>query len=224
LLDIAGAPVFVKRIPLTDMERDHDNFMSTANLFGLPAFCQYGVAAVGSPGFGAWRELAANTMTTNWVLAKQSEAFPLMYHWRVLPGAAPLAEELADIERVVAYWGGSAAVRRRLHDLGQASASVVLLLEYIPDNLHGWLAKQLAAGPEAAASACAMVQRCLRADIARMNANGLLHFDAHFRNVLTDGHRLYLADLGLVPHPASTCPPTSGSSSPSTPATTPATP
>jgi hypothetical protein len=131
--------------------------VSTADLFGLLAFCQYGVVAVGSPGFGAWRELVANTMTTNWVLAKQSEAFPLMYHWRVLPGTVPLAEELADIERVVAYWGGSAAVRRRLHALGRASASVVLFLEYIPHNLHGWLAKQLAAGQVAVASACAMV-------------------------------------------------------------------
>jgi hypothetical protein len=80
-----------------------------------------------------------------------------MYHWRVLPGTVPLAEELADIERVVAYWGGSAAVRRRLHALGRASASVVLFLEYIPHNLHGWLAKQLAAGQVAVASACAMV-------------------------------------------------------------------
>jgi hypothetical protein len=201
LVDIAGVPVFVKRIPLTDLERDPENVMSTANLFGLPAFCQYGVVAVGSGGFGAWRELAANTMTTNWVLAKQSEAFPLMYHWRVLPGAAPLADELADIEHVVAYWGGSAAVRRRLHALAQASASLVLFLEYIPHNLYGWLAQQLTAGPQAAASACAMVQRHLHADIAFMNANGLWHFDAHFRNVLTDGHRLYLADLGLATSP-----------------------
>jgi hypothetical protein len=54
-------------------------------------------------------------MTTNWVLAKQTAAFPLMYHWRVLPGAAPLADEHIDIERAVAYWGGSSAVRQRLH-------------------------------------------------------------------------------------------------------------
>ncbi|MEV4518489.1 hypothetical protein AB0K00_57225 [Dactylosporangium sp. NPDC049525] len=31
-----------------------------------------------------------------------------------------------------------------------------------------------------------------------MNTNGLLHFDAHFGNILTDGRRLYLADLGLA--------------------------
>ncbi len=201
LLDIAGMPVFVKRIPLTDLERDRNNAMSTANLFGLPLFCQYGVVMLAGPGFGAWRELAANTMTTNWVLTGQSEAFPLMYHWRVLPGAAPLAEEHADIERVVAYWGGSAAVRRRLHALAEASASVVLFLEYIPQNLDAWLTSQLAAGPDAITAACTMVHRHLRADIAFMNTNGLLHFDAHFRNILTDGHRLYLADLGLATSP-----------------------
>lgn len=198
LLETAGAPVFVKRIPLTDLERDPDNVMSTANLFGLPAFCHYGVVAVGSPGFGAWREVAASTMTTNWVLAKQSEAFPLMYHWRVLPGAIPVPEEHADIERVVAYWGGSAAVRRRLEALGQASASVVLCLEYLPNRLDTWLTSQLAAGPDAVAAACAMLERSLRADVAFLNARGLLHFDAHFRNVLTDGHRVYLADFGLA--------------------------
>ena len=198
LLEIAGAPVFVKRIPLTDLERDPDNVMSTANLFGLPAFCHYGVVAVAGPGRGAWREVAANAMTTNWVLAAQSEAFPLMYHWRVLPGAIPLPEEHADIERVVAYWGGSAAVRRRLEALGQASASVALFLEYLPHRLDTWLTNQLAAGTDAVVPACVMVERCSRAAVAFMNARGLLHFDAHFRNVLTDGHRVYLADFGLA--------------------------
>ena len=201
LLEIAGVPVFVKRIPLTDLERDPDNVMSTANLFAVPAFCHYGVAVVGSPGFGAWREVASNTMTTNWVLAGLSEAFPLMYHWRVLPEAIPPPQEHADIERVVAYWGGSAAVRRRLDALNQASASVVLFLEYLPHRLDTWLTSQLAAGPDAVAAACAMVERSLRADVAFMNANGLLHFDAHFRNILSDGHRVYLADFGLASSP-----------------------
>lgn len=31
-----------------------------------------------------------------------------------------------------------------------------------------------------------------------MNARGLLHFDAHFQNILTDGRRLYFADYGLA--------------------------
>lgn len=45
------------------------------------------------------------------------------------------------------------------------------------------------------------MERRLLADIAFVNAHGLQHFDAHFRNVLTDGHRLYLADLGLAVSP-----------------------
>jgi hypothetical protein len=197
-LSVGDVPVFVKKIPLTDLERRPPNVMSTANLYAIPTFCHYGIAAFGSPGFGAWRELAANAITTNWVLTGQTEAFPLMYHWRVLPGAAPLADEHADIERVVAYWEGAPSVRQRLHALAGASASLVLFLEYIPQNLGGWLAKQLAAGDEAVAQACAMVERCLRTDIPFMNGNGLLHFDAHFGNILTDGRRLYLADLGLA--------------------------
>jgi hypothetical protein len=92
-------------------------------------------------------------------------------------------------------------VRRRLHALARASASVVLFLEYIPQTLDAWLTSQLAAGPDAVAAACAMVQRHLCADTAFMNTNGLLHFDAHFRNIQTDGHRLYLADLGLATSP-----------------------
>ncbi|MEO3781113.1 hypothetical protein ABGB16_30820 [Micromonospora sp. B11E3] len=43
-----------------------------------------------------------------------------------------------------------------------------------------------------------MVEQGLRTDIAIMNASGLQHFDAHFGNVLTDGQRLYFADLGLA--------------------------
>lgn len=198
LLDVAGVPVFVKRIPLTDREREPDNLMSTANLFDLPVYCQYGIVEFGSAGFGAWRELAAATITTSWVLTGYTEAFPLLYHWRVLPGAPPPTDEHADIERVVAYWGGSGAVRERLRALAGASASLVLFGEYIPTNLAAWLAGRTREGPDSAAAACAMLESHLFTDVAMMNAGGVAHFDAHFANILTDGERLYLADLGLA--------------------------
>ncbi|WP_405772053.1 protein kinase family protein [Actinacidiphila glaucinigra] len=197
LLEVAGTPVFVKRVPLTDLERQPEHVRSTANLFELPVFCQYGVGTIGGPGFGAWRELAVHTMTTNWVLAAEHEGFPLMYHWRVLPDSAPLPEELADIERAVAYWGGGSQVRRRIEALQESSASVALFLEYIPQNLHQWLDAQVEAGDETADRACAMVERELAAGTSFMNSHGLLHFDAHFENILTDGRRLYFADYGL---------------------------
>ena len=198
LLEIAGTPVFVKRVPLTDPERQPEHVRSTANVFDLPVFCQYGIGTIGGPGFGAWRELAVHTMTTNWVLAAEHEGFPLMYHWRVLPDSTALPEELADIERAVAYWGGGSQVRRRIQALQQSSASVALFLEYIPQNLHQWLGTQVGAGGETANRACAMAERELAAGISFMNSRGLLHFDAHFENVLTDGQRLYFADYGLA--------------------------
>ncbi|MGA5069186.1 protein kinase family protein [Streptomyces exfoliatus] len=198
LVKVAGTPVFVKRVPLTDLERQPEHVRSTANLFDLPVFCHYGIGAIGGPGFGAWRELAVHTMTTSWVLAAEHEGFPLMYHWRVLPDSTPLPEELADVERAVAYWGNAPQVRKRIHALQKSSASVALFLEYIPQNLHQWLGAQVEAGGEATDRASTMVDRALEAGTSFMNSRGLLHFDAHFENILTDGQRLYFADYGLA--------------------------
>ncbi|MFD6139484.1 protein kinase family protein [Promicromonospora sp. NPDC060271] len=199
LLEVEGIPVFVKQVRLTDLELRPENVRSTADLFGLPTFCHYGVGTIGAPGFGAWRELAAQIMTTNWVIAGDHEGFPLMHHWRVLPDRGePPPEELADVDRAVAYWGGGPEIRRRLEALRQSPASLVLFLEYIPQNLHDWLGVQVGAGGEVAERACAMVEDELDAGISFMNARGLLHFDAHFQNILTDGQRLYFADYGLA--------------------------
>lgn len=199
LLDVEGIPVFVKQVRLTDLELRPQNVRSTANLFDLPAFCHYGVGTIGGPGFGAWRELAAQIMTTNWVIAGDHEGFPLMHHWRVLPDQGqPLPEELADVDHAVDYWGGGLEIRHRIEALQQSSASLVLFLEYFPQNLHDWLGVQVEAGGEVAEQACAMVEDELEAGISFMNARGLLHFDAHFQNILTDGRRLYFADYGLA--------------------------
>lgn len=198
LVEVAGTAVFVKRVPLSDLERQPRHVRSTANLFGLPLFYHYGVGLVGGAGFGAWRELAVHTMTTNWVLAGESGSFPLMYHWRVLPDTGLLPEELADIDRVVDYWGGRHRIRRRIEALRDASASIALFLEYLPQNLHEWLTTRVAAGEEATERACAMVERELAAGIAFMNSRGLLHLDAHFHNILTDGRHLYFGDYGLA--------------------------
>lgn len=198
LLDVVGVPVFAKRVPLTDLERHPDHVMSTANLFDMPLFCQYGLAEFGTPGFGAWRELAASTLATNWVLTGRSAEFPLLYHWRVLPSAANVIEEHADVEKVVAYWQGSSGVRDRLHAMRDVSASIVLFLEFVPHNLDDWLAIQDAAGAEAVAAACTMVESGLFALAEVMAADGLVHFDTHFGNILTDGRRLHLTDFGLA--------------------------
>ncbi len=43
-----------------------------------------------------------------------------------------------------------------------------------------------------------MVVRQLQAGTSFMNARGLLHVDAHFQNILTDGERLFFVDYGLA--------------------------
>jgi hypothetical protein len=193
-LTVDGVPVFVKKVPLTDLERHPPHAGSTANLFRLPTFYQYGI---GSAGFGAWREVAAHAMTTDWVLENRFQGFPILYHRRVLPQpSAPM--EPAELERWVARWDGSPAVRARLTAIGEASASVVLFLEHIPHTLHTWLAAQTAAGDRAAASAYDLADRDMLAGVTFMQSQGLLHFDAHSNNLLTDGHRLYFADFGLA--------------------------
>ncbi|WP_181803552.1 BUD32 family EKC/KEOPS complex subunit [Streptomyces shenzhenensis] len=195
-LTVDGRPVFVKRIPLTDREQDPRHTRSTENLFALPAYCHYGIGAIGSPGFGAWRELAAHQVTTDWVLAGRFAGFPLLHHWRVLPATpAPLPDQLADIEGAVAYWGGSTGVRERIEALRDASASLTLFLEHIPYTLHDWLDAELRT--DRAESACDFTAHGLAELTAFLSASHLLHLDAHFGNILTDGRRLYLTDFGL---------------------------
>jgi hypothetical protein len=194
VLAVEGTPVFVKRVPLTDLERRPEHVRSTANLFGLPGFYQYGI---GSAGFGAWRELAAHLCTTDWVLRGSHPGFPLLYHWRVV-SQAPAGIEPTELERWVARWDGSPAVRARLTAIAQSSAAVVLFMEYLPYTVDSWLTERAAAGSTAAARAFAMVDRDLRAGARLMQSRRLWHFDAHFHNLLTDGHRVYFADFGLA--------------------------
>ncbi|WP_406528754.1 protein kinase family protein [Streptomyces sp. I8-5] len=197
-LDLGGTRVFVKRVPLTDVELRPENVRSTANVFGLPTFYQYGA---GSSGFGAWRELAVHTMTTGWVVGSEYEGFPLMYHWRVLPDSPPraFADELGGIDGAVAHWEGSSAVRDRLEAIGRSSSSLVIFLEHVPQTLGTWLRDHRAAtadGPYDVRYAWA--EEALIRGTDFMSSRGLVHFDAHFNNVLTDGRMIYFADFGLA--------------------------
>ncbi|MFI0214894.1 protein kinase family protein [Streptomyces lydicus] len=197
-LDVDGTRVFVKRVPLTDIELRPENARSTANLFGLPLFYQYGV---GSAGFGGWRELAVHVMTTNWVLGNEYEGFPLMYHWRVLPDSPPegFADTFGGIDGAVVHWEGSAAVRERLEAIGRSSSSLVLFLEHVPQTLGDWLHDYRNAAPEGGkGSPYLWVEEALARGADFMSSHGLVHFDAHFANVLTDGRLLYFADFGLA--------------------------
>ncbi|MGV9758606.1 protein kinase family protein [Streptomyces tricolor] len=198
-MEVAGIPVFVKRIPLTDIEMRPEHVRSTANLFELPLCYQYGV---GSAGFGAWRELAAHVMTTAWVLRGEFAGFPLMYHWRVLPDRPPVdfADEFGGVEGAVAHWEGSSAVRHRLEAIGKSSLSLVLFLEHVPQTLAAWLSAtgEAASTEPGGDSSYLWVEDALLRGTEFMSSRGLVHFDAHFANLLTDGQQVYFADFGLA--------------------------
>ncbi|MGD9592974.1 MAG: hypothetical protein AB7V32_10675 [Candidatus Berkiella sp.] len=195
LINIEGSQVFIKQVPLTDIELLPSNVNSTANLFELPLCYQYGV---GSAGFNAWRELNAHIMTTQWVLNAQCPNFPLLYHWQVLPNDPNdiNIEYWGDIEKYCAYWEQSKAVRHRIEALNQASFHITLFLEFVPQNLYQWLGAQISG--ENADSAIKMVEMSLKETNQFMRSQEFVHFDAHFENILCDGECLYVSDFGLA--------------------------
>lgn len=198
-IEVDGQAVFVKKISLSDLERRPENHRSTANLFDLPLFYQYGV---GSAGFGAWRELGALTTASEWALSGACEHFPLVYHWRVLPRSAPALTPAwrHSVQDMVAYWNGSDAVRARLEGMFNATAAVVVFLEHAPHDLAGWLSRKLTGG-RFAGGVEADIHRAIgqiRDATAFMNERGMLHFDLHAYNLLSDGEQVLVGDFGLA--------------------------
>ncbi|MCO4773615.1 MAG: protein kinase family protein [Deltaproteobacteria bacterium] len=184
LMSLDGAPVFAKSLPLTHRERDTPG---TANTFALPTYYSYGV---GSAGFGAWRELASHQKTTDWVLSGAIETFPLMLHHRVLPRTSgPEAVSLDELEGYVSYWNGSPQIRDYIEARHRAEHEIVVFLEYVPHVLREWLP----AHPDQLGMVMDGMQRTLRF----LSEQGVIHFDAHLGNVLTDGQQVYLTDFGL---------------------------
>ncbi|UOZ02901.1 hypothetical protein [Amycolatopsis sp. WQ 127309] len=182
LVRVAGEPVFVKRIALTDVELSHEG--STADHYGLPAWYHYGV---GSAGGGAWRELAAHRDASEWVRTGACENFPLLHHWCVRLGLPRAPLPPAELERDVAFWHADPGVRRRLEALDASSTDLVLFLEHLPRTLAEW--------PDAPVR---FVDEELRRVTDFLAGQDVQHFDAHFANIVTDGGRLCLTDFGLT--------------------------
>lgn len=195
-LEIDGIPIFVKKLLLNEVEGKPENIRSTENLFGIPLYYQYGV---GSGGFSVWRELLSHIMSTEWVLSNENRNFPLMYHWRIIKNSdetAPLDEE--EFKNYVKYWSDSTAIGERVRANHDAPTFVALFIEYVPDTLNTWLSKQLSQEEGSLDKAIEMVECNLKDTIAFINSKGMLHFDAHFHNILTDGDQLYFSDFGLA--------------------------
>lgn len=183
---IDQSQVFVKRIPITNLE--YNNLFSTKNLYNLPTYYNYGV---GSAGFGVFRELMTNLKTTHWVLEGEIATFPLMYHYRIMSFCGQRADlDRERQQRYVEYWGNNANVGNYWLDRANANYELVLFLEYIPYVLETWLQEN--------PNKFQKPLDDLRATIDFLRMKRIIHFDAHFQNVLTDGEQIYLTDFGLV--------------------------
>jgi hypothetical protein len=186
VLTIHGSQVFVKRLPLTNLE--HDNSFSTKNLYDLPTYYNYGV---GSAGFGAFRELLTHIKTTNWVLKGAIANFPTLYHYRIIPAVGE--QPAVDRERLreyVEYWNNNENIGRRMLDRLTIKHELVLFLEYIPYAIEPWLLDH--------PGKLNQVLEDIRTAITFLRNHGIIHFDANLDNIISDGKRAYLTDFGLV--------------------------
>lgn len=192
-LELNGTPIFVKLVPLNEVE---SQCQSTKNWFNLPIFYQYGV---GSAGFNIWREVRGHETSTEWVLSRRKINFPMLYHWRILKRSKPIPPlDQEKLIKKVRYWENTSSIGERLKSNHFSSVNVVLFLEYIPENLNDWLGRQSNIGTKNLDEAIKLVERDLIPTVQFMNDQDMLHFDLHFWNILTDGKCLYFSDFGLA--------------------------
>jgi hypothetical protein len=172
--------VFIKRLPLTDVEADHP--YSTRNHFELPTFYSYGV---GSAGFGPWRELAALQAVSG------VSGLPVHLHHRVMPRSSPPQSLPWSEEAYVKYWGGNRAVGRYLQARNSATQELwIVQLEHAGSRADLWLAEH----PEDVNDVLGQVFDA----IAELRSRHMVHFDAHWGNVITDGACCRLVDFGVA--------------------------
>ena len=186
VVKLGTANVFVKRIPMTQVEVE--NAYSTKNHYRLPPYYSYGI---GSAGLGVWREIVAVIKTSNWVLDGSCPNFPLLYHHRVLKLRGRRAQpDSAQHAAYIEYWNNNRQIGQFIEDRANASHEAVLFLEFIPYTLRRWLTRKL--------SRTGRVFEQMAGVTEFMRSKGMVHFDCHHWNVVTDGDNCYLTDFGLT--------------------------
>ncbi len=189
---IGGVTVFVKQLPLTSSEEADP--ISTVNRIHLPFVSHYGI---GSPSHGVGMELAAHRVTSTWVQQGATDFFPLLLGWRVIDRKCDtdLSEFEGDVPQ--RQWGSHwPQIQTKLAAMKNASKSVVLFLEYVPETLGSWVRSSLAAGTGETDFINIVAQIIEATDW--MKAQGFQHFDVHPGNILVDEGRLLFTDFGLA--------------------------
>lgn len=186
VIKVDGKKVFVKTVPLT--QKEYENSFNTKNLYNLPLFYNYGV---GSAGFGAFRELVAHIKTTNWVLSDEHHNFPLMYHYRIVPNSGSKIYSVPnDISKYIKNWNGSKKIEQFVLERKSPAYQIIIFLEFFPFVLSRWIKTN--------SRQIDRVSKRVYHSLNFLKEKKILHFDAHWENILTDGSEPYLTDFGLL--------------------------
>jgi tRNA A-37 threonylcarbamoyl transferase component Bud32 len=188
IIKVDQTKIFVKSIPVTELELK--NKLSTKNVFGIPTFYNYGV---GSAGLGVFRELNLHIKTTNWVLNNEISGFPLMYHYRIIKKNSrvqKLTKKALDSHgNYIQNWNNSKKISNYILERKSSEYELLVFLEYIPHVFMKWLRPNIAK--------LEIVNKKVFKLFDFLKSKGVIHFDAHFGNILTDGNEVYLTDFGL---------------------------
>ncbi|PCJ18533.1 MAG: hypothetical protein COB02_10340 [Candidatus Cloacimonadota bacterium] len=186
ILNFDNKKVFLKRVSLTNKE--YNNQFSTKNVFDLPLCYQYGV---GSAGFGAYRELLTHIKTSQWVLKGEILNFPLMYHYRVIPKKSNNDKFLKKkTSKYYLQWNKNPQIKEFIKAREDSKYELFIFLEYFPHTLRTWFDKHQGLSSHFSAQ--------MRSISNFLIENNMIHMDAHFGNLLSDGKDLFLTDFGLL--------------------------
>ncbi|MET4059506.1 hypothetical protein ABIB35_001037 [Arthrobacter sp. UYP6] len=194
IIRLGETTVFVKQLPLTSIEEADPS--ATASRLQLPFVSHYGI---GSPTHAVGRELAAHQATSEWVSTGAVDFFPLLLSWRALDVKCKADLSEFDGDTSPRQWGPHwPQLQSKLAAIKDASKSMVLFLEYVPETLGVWIRRSLVEGTGATVFP-EVVDQLLKAT-AWMNSQGFQHFDVHPGNILVRDGRLLLTDFGLALH------------------------
>ncbi len=184
VIKLGGNNLFFKKLPLS--EKFALNQFNTKNLYNIPVNCNYGF---GTAGVNPWRELITHIKTSNWVLTKEIENFPLLYYYRIIKDnnhnfETGMNEKLLERFNFKNY-------HLYLEERAKCNYKIVMFLEYIPNMLYNYIEKDIN-----------YVKYFFKEStkiLDFLQTNGILHLDTHWGNYLVDENgKLYLTDFGIV--------------------------
>jgi serine/threonine protein kinase len=184
VIKLAGNNLFFKKLPLSD--KFALSQFNTKNLYNIPVNCNYGF---GSAGINPWRELITHIKTSNMVLTKEIDNFPLLYYYRIIKDDSHnfetgMNEKLLERFNFKNY-------HLYLEERAKCSYKIIMFLEYIPNMLFKFVNNDLN-----------YVKYFFKEStkiLDFLQTNGILHLDTHWGNYLVDDNgKLYLTDFGIV--------------------------